>query len=98
MKTKVETSFHKLAEIGNIGITGITGFITWKQKIQQGNVTPVSIEPRTSATWKWFSALWTIETCATWYISNLYSYDHALLVLTKWSKSKIKVVQEQKTI
>ena len=38
--------FHKLAEIANNGNIGIIGFQTSsKQKIQQQNVNPVSIEP-----------------------------------------------------
>ena len=32
------------------------------------------------------------------YLDLRYSYSHALLVLTKWSKSKIQVMQEQKPI
>ena len=43
-----QSSFSQTHKIGN---NGITGFTTWKQKIQQQWVTPVSIEPRASAIW-----------------------------------------------
>ena len=42
--------FHKLAAIGNNDNIGIRGFTTWR-KIQQQNVTLVSIEPGTSTIW-----------------------------------------------
>ena len=35
------------------------------KNIEQQNVTPVSIEPRTSAIWILCSSLWAIEVCAT---------------------------------
>ena len=41
--------FHKLYENGNIGNIGTRGFTMCKQKNQQQNTTPVSLEPRTSA-------------------------------------------------
>ena len=37
-----------------------------QKKIQQQNVTPVSIEPRISAIRIWDSALWAIEACVAW--------------------------------
>ena len=40
--------FHKIAVTDNAGTIGIRGFTTWK-KIQQQNVTEVSIELGTSA-------------------------------------------------
>ena len=46
---KIESNFSQIAEIGNKGNIEITGFTTWKQKIQQQNVTSVSIEPGTLA-------------------------------------------------
>ena len=56
------------------------------------NNTPVTIEARISAIWIWFSPLWAIKTCV------IVIYCNVLYVLTKWSKSKVEVIQEQKAI
>ena len=52
-KISLLSSFHKLAKIGNNGNIDIRDFTEQnnKTKIHLQNVTPVSIEPRTSATW-----------------------------------------------
>ena len=91
--TNMYSSFSQISRHCIIGITGLT---MWKQKIQQQNITSVSIEHRPSAIWFWCSPLW--DMCQI-YLEDLRStYDHALLILNKWSKSKIEVLQEQKTI
>ena len=44
----LDSSFSQTHKIDNNGNIGIKGFTTWKQKkIQQQNVTQVSIEPGT---------------------------------------------------
>ena len=62
------------------------------KKIQQQNVTPVSIEPGTSVIWIWCSPLWTIKACTTREIQDLCTYGHALLVLTKRYQSKTEAL------
>ena len=57
-----ESSFHKLAEIGNDGNIGMTGITMWKQTIQQQNVNLLSIESGSST---WCSPLWGIKPCVT---------------------------------
>ena len=80
---------------GNNANIGIRGFISWK-KNQLQNATLVSIEPLDL----WFQVqhapLYTnlAFACKTETLSSLYS--HALLILTKSSKSKQQVVHEQK--
>ena len=63
------------------------------------NVAWMSTEPGTSAISIWGSPFWAIEagvTCGGG--RDLRSLcGHAPLVLTQWSKSKIQMVQEQKT-
>ena len=78
---------------GNNANIGIRGFISWKQKkIQLQNATLVSIEPLDL----WFQVqhapLYTnlVFACKTETLSSFYS--HALLILTKWSKSKHQVM------
>ena len=46
------------------------GFIYYvkTKKIQQQNVTQVSIEPGVAVIWIWCSPLWAIEACVTWQI------------------------------
>ena len=81
---------------GNNVNIGIRGFISWKQNNQLQNVTLVSIEPLDL----WFQVqhapLYTslALACKTETLSSLYS--HALLILSKSSKSKHQVVHEQK--
>ena len=60
------SSFSQTRRIGNNDNTGIKGFATWK-KIQQKNVTLVSIEPGTSTV----PPLWDIKSHATWDILKL---------------------------
>ena len=79
---------------GNNANIGIRGFILWKQKIQLQNATLVSIEPLDL----WFQVqhvplyINLAFACKTETLSSLYS--HALLILTKSSKSKHQVVHE----
>ena len=81
---------------GNNANIGIRGFISWKQKSQLQNATLVSIEPLDL----WFQVQHTplytnlAFACKTETLSSLYS--HALLSVTKSSKSKHQVVHEQK--
>ena len=81
---------------GNNANVGIRGFISWKQKNQLQNAGLVSIEPLDL----WFQVqhapFYTTLVLAskTETFSSLYS--HALLILTKSSKSKHQVVHEQK--
>ena len=82
--------FHKLDEIANNANIGIREFTMWKQKIPVKNVTPSG-----NRTWAplnpWFqvqhSPFWTKLkfACKTETLYPLYS--HALLILTKSSKS-----------
>ena len=66
---------------------------TWKQKkIQQQNVTPLSIEPGTSAIWTWCSPLWA-KYWGMCYLGDLRAfYGHALYWYLsprlKWSRNK----------
>ena len=57
--------FHKHPKLATVVYIGIRDFTTYKQKVQQHNITSVSIEPRTSAIWIWHFALWAIEACVT---------------------------------
>ena len=78
-------------------LASIRGFISWKQKKNQlQNATLVSIEPLDL----WFQVQHAPPytklalACKTETLGSLYS--HALLILTKSSKSKCQVVHEQK--
>ena len=46
-----------------------------KKKIQQQNVTPVSIEPGISVIWIWCSALWAIKAYVTWEICKIFMWS-----------------------
>ena len=69
---------------GNNANIGIRGFISWKQKI---SVTKFHVQHAPLYTNLAFA-------CKTETLGSLYS--HALLILTKSSKSKNQVVHEQK--
>ena len=89
--------FHKIAEIDDNANIGITGFTMWKQKY-------LTTKCYRSEDWIWDIShldviLSSLGAQGMSYLGDLRSlYGHALLVLTKWSESKIEVVQEQKTI
>ena len=95
IQNRLNRVFHKLAQIGNNGNISITGSITWKQKNPATKCYP-------SEHWFWDSNHLDLMLCflshwGTSYLGDLIS-AYGVLVLTKWSKSKIEEVQEQKTI
>ena len=81
---------------GNNANIGIRGFISCKQKKSVINATPVSIGSLDLWFIVQYAPLYTnlAFACKTETLSSLYS--HALLILTKSSKSKHQVVHEQK--
>ena len=78
-------------QIDKIGNIGIGSFTMWNKKIQ-----PLRIDQGSSAILVWCSLFWAnlASVCNSETLSFLYS--HALLILTKSSKSKNQVVHEQK--
>ena len=91
--------FHKLDGIGNDASISIWGFTTWKQKKSNEKFYPqwglnlglwLNSDSKSSTP---FWANWAY-TCKTETLGSLYS--HALLIPTKWSKSKNQVMHKQK--